>query len=152
MSFLAYKGFDEDLTCRGFQYEIGKTYTMDGPPVLCKRGFHFCRKLIDVFGYYPRTVLLDDYLHMPYDDYLNLYPQRIKTDTRYCVVEVLGEIDWDPRGLDSKAVTNQIKIVRELTNKEIIDIGNKEHKEREAIAREILFGDGWNNYATTDVD
>ena len=147
MSFLAYKGFESDLTCRGFQYEIGKTYTMDGPPEICKHGFHFCRKLIDVFGYYPRTVLLDDYLQMPYDDYLK---KCIETDTRYCVVEVLGEIHVDPRSLDSKAVTNQIKIVRELTEKEISDIALKEHREREAIAREILFGDG--NYKTTNVD
>ena len=150
MSLLAYKGFECDLTCRGFQYEIGKTYTMDGPPEICRRGFHFCRKLIDVFGYYPRTVLLDDYLHMPYDDYLTLYPKCIETDTRYCVVEVLGEIDLDPRGLDSKAVTNQIKIVRELTEKEISEIALKEHREREAIAREILFGNGI--YKTTNVD
>lgn len=151
MSFLAYKGFDKDLTCRGFQYEIGKTYTMVGSPEICKRGFHFCRKLIDVLGYYPTTFLLDDYLHAPYDDYTNLYPTRMRTGNRYCVVEVIGEIDWDDR-YDSKGVTNQIKIVRELTKEEFNEITSKERIERDAIAREILFGDGWNNYATTDVD
>ena len=149
MGFLAYKGFEQDLTCRGFQYEIGKTYTMDGPPVLCKHGFHFCGKLIDVFSYYPRTVLLDDYLHAPYDDYLNLYPKRMITGNRYCVVEVIGEIDWDNR-YDSKGVTNKIKIVRELTKEEFAVITSKERIERDAIVREILFGDG--NYETTDVD
>lgn len=141
MGFLAYKGFEQDLTCRGFQYEIGKTYTMDGPPVLCKHGFHFCRELIDVFSYYPRTVLLDDYLHAPYDDYLNLYPKRIKMDRRYCVVEVIGEIDWG-RSYDSKGVTNQIRIVRELTEEEISVISRTEQRERDDIEREILFGDG----------
>lgn len=141
MSFLAYKGFEQDLTCRGFQYEIGKTYTMAGPPEICERGFHFCKKLIDVLGYYPTTVLLDDYLQAPYDDYMELYPMRLKTNNRYCVVEVIGEIDMDNH-YDSKGVTNQIKIVRELTKEEFNEITNKERIERDAIAREILFGDG----------
>ena len=149
MSFLAYKGFEQDLTRRGFQYEIGKTYTMVGSPEICKRGFHFCRKLIDVLGYYPTTFLLDDYLHAPYDDYLNLYPKRMITGNRYCVVEVIGEVDWDNR-YDSKGVTNQIKIVRELTKEEFNMITSKERIERDGIAREILFGDGI--YEATYVD
>lgn len=141
MSFLAYKGFEQDLTCRGFQYEIGKTYTMDGPPEICKHGFHFCRKLIDVLGYYPTIVLLNDYLHALYDGYLNLYPIRLITNNRYCVVEVIGEIDVENR-YDSKGATNQIKIVRELTKEEFNEITNKERMERDAIIREIWFGDG----------
>lgn len=141
MSFFAYKGFEEDLTCRGFQYEIGKTYTMVGSPEICKRGFHFCRKLIDVLGYYPTAILLDNYLYAPYDDYLNLYPRHILSGNRYCIVEVIGEIDCDYR-YDSKGVTNQIKIVRELTKEEFAAITNKERIERDAIVREILFENG----------
>lgn len=140
MSFLAYKGFEQDLTCRGFQYEIGKTYTMVGPPEICERGFHFCMKLIDVLGYYPTTILLDDYLQAPYDDYIHRYPMHLITNNRYCVVEVIGEIDWDDR-YDSKGVTNQIRIVRELTKEEFNKITSKERIERDAITREILFGD-----------
>ena len=128
MSLLAYKGFESDLTCRGFQYEIGKTYTMAGPPEICKHGFHFCRKLIDVLSYYPMT-----------DIYL--YPICTMTNNRYCVVEVIGEIDEDNR-YDSKGVTNQIKIVRELTKEEFNKITYKERIERDAITREILFGNG----------
>ena len=37
-----YKGFNQDLTCRGFQYEIGKTYEYNGEIELCSSGFHFC--------------------------------------------------------------------------------------------------------------
>ena len=39
-SILAYKVFNSDWTCRGFQYEVGKTYSIKGEPVMCKSGFH----------------------------------------------------------------------------------------------------------------
>ena len=36
-----YKVFNSDWTCRGFQYEVGKTYEEDVKPECCERGFHF---------------------------------------------------------------------------------------------------------------
>ena len=48
----AYKGFDENLECRDFQYEIGKTYTIEGGPIPCAYGFHACEHLDDIFNYY----------------------------------------------------------------------------------------------------
>lgn len=49
----AFKAFNEDFTCRSFQYEVGKSYHMDGEIMICKRGFHACKNPLDVFGYYP---------------------------------------------------------------------------------------------------
>jgi len=97
-----FKGFNKNLQCRGFQYEIGKTYEMDGNIQLCDTGFHFCRKLFDVHGYYNFN----------------------NEDNRFCEIEALGEvIDGD-----DKSVTNKIKIVREIPKEEfmeMVNVGNK---------------------------
>ena len=47
----AYKGFNKDLTCRGFQYEVGKTYE-ESEAELCSCGFHACENPLDCFRYY----------------------------------------------------------------------------------------------------
>lgn len=93
----AYKAFNQDLTCRDFQYEIGKSYKMKGKPVLCERGFHACSTIDGVFYYYP-----------------------ISADTRICEVELSGTIR-ERHILEGsyKLVANNIKIIRELTKKDL---------------------------------
>lgn len=91
----AYKAFNPDMTCRGFQYEIGKTYEIKGEPIMCARGFHACLNLETVFRYYS-----------PYKKPI------------LCEVEVLGDVVHG-RFFDDKVITNKIKIVRELTEDEV---------------------------------
>ena len=61
----AYKGFDKNMQCRGFQYEEGREYHEDFAD-LCNVGFHACERPLDCFGYYSpadsayREVELDD--------------------------------------------------------------------------------------------
>jgi len=47
-----YKGFNQDLTCRGFQYEIGKKYQHEGEVKECRSGFHACKRPMDIFRFY----------------------------------------------------------------------------------------------------
>ena len=66
MSTNAIKGFNKDLTCRGFQYVEGQTFEQDTPADLCRSGFHAVTIPMDVFAYYPpaesvyHLVQLDD--------------------------------------------------------------------------------------------
>ena len=46
-----YKGFNKDMTCKGFQYEEGKEYHEE-KDILCKKGFHACEYPLDCFSYY----------------------------------------------------------------------------------------------------
>ena len=51
MAIKAYKGFNKDMTCKGFQYEEGKEYETDKAEV-CETGFHACEYPLDCFSYY----------------------------------------------------------------------------------------------------
>ena len=88
----AYKGFNPDMTCRGFQYEEGKEYETDKAE-LCECGFHACLAPLDVFGYYK-----------PCDDNGNL--------NKFHEVE-LEEVS-DKRDDDTKVCAKKIKIGAEL--------------------------------------
>ena len=59
----AYKAFYSDMICRGFKYEEGKTYEIEGELELCKRGFHACLNLLDVFNYYSGEIGKDVIVH-----------------------------------------------------------------------------------------
>ena len=48
---ISYKGMNQDLTCRGFQYEQGKEYEEENAE-LCESGFHACEYPLDCFKYY----------------------------------------------------------------------------------------------------
>ena len=86
---IAYKGFDENLKCRGFQYEVGKEYEHDGEVECCRSGFHACKNPFDVLDYYDAN-----------------------GKNRFCVVEQSGTIKSEHK--DSKQSSSKIKIKAEI--------------------------------------
>ena len=86
----AYKGFNTDLTCRDFQYEVGKEYEQKGKIEVCENGFHACENPMDVFEHY----LIEKDGHI----------------ARFCEVEQSGMIDRE----DDKVASSKISIKAEF--------------------------------------
>ena len=84
----SYKGFDKDLKCRGFQYEVGKEYE-EPDAKACEKGFHACEMPLDVLSYYE--------------------PGK---QSRYCIVEQSGVISKHDD--DTKVASSKIKIGAEI--------------------------------------
>ena len=93
----SYKGFDSSLSCRDFQYEVGKEYEMDGPIECCERGFHACESPLEVFDHYDML------------------------KSRFAEVEQSGTIDREEGS--TKVCSSRIKIKAELKLADIINIG-----------------------------
>ena len=53
---IGYKAMNQDMTCNLcghiFQYELGKTYEIEGKLKPCNNGFHFCKDIFDTLSYY----------------------------------------------------------------------------------------------------
>ena len=91
------KGMDENMQCRGFQFEVGKEYKKDNngrPLELCSDTvFHYCNSLRDVDGFYDVAT----------------------SDNRFFEIEVLGEEITD----GVKCGSDHIKIIREIAGEEL---------------------------------
>ena len=93
----SYKGFDKDMKCRDFQYEVGKEYNIGGGIKCCNRGFHACKFPMEVWDYYDML------------------------SSRYAEVEQPGKIDKEENS--KKVCSSRIKIKAELKLADIINIG-----------------------------
>ena len=51
------------MSCREFQYKEGETYEIEEEPILCRRGFHACLRLTEVFNYYFGKIGKDIVVH-----------------------------------------------------------------------------------------
>ena len=92
-SIVAYKAFDANFKCRGFQYAPGMSYHIDGEVKLCENGFHACQDLMNTFDYYR--------MH----------------NSRYAIVKLWGDVSF---GID-KICASDIEIVKELSLKDVVE-------------------------------
>ena len=113
---IAYKGMEFNMTCKGFQYEIGKTYKTDKAE-LCECGFHACLNPLDVLDYYPK--------------YLS---------SRYFKVKLSGEITkcsmWD-----TNVAATEITILEEIPSNKFLT--NTEWWKNEIVLDLLYYSDGF---------
>ena len=93
----SYKAFDKNMQCRGYKYEVGKEYEMEGHIECCERGFHACESPLEVFAHYDML------------------------ESRFAEVEQSGTIDREED--TTKVCSSRIKIKAELKLADIINIG-----------------------------
>ena len=96
---IAYKGFDKNWKCRGYQYEIGKTYEHEGKVEACESGFHSCENPLDVLAYYD-----------------------ISSGSKYALVKASGEISRNDNS-DTKIASSKITIEVELNIHDLLKAG-----------------------------
>lgn len=113
---IAYKGMEFDMTCKGFHYEIGKSYKTDKAE-LCHCGFHACLNPIDVLDYYPK--------------YLS---------SRYFKVKLFGEItkcDVD----NTKVAATEITILEEIPSDKFLT--NTEWWKNDSVLDLLYWSEGF---------
>ncbi|HFZ1920602.1 TPA: hypothetical protein ACIJX2_000018 [Serratia marcescens] len=95
MQITTYKGFKQDLTCRGFQFEMGKTFEHKSKVEACSGGFHSCEYPLDCFSYYPPA------------------------ESRYAETIASGEVSREDGG-DSKIASATITIKAEISMHQMV--------------------------------
>ncbi|ELH8382293.1 hypothetical protein Q7X34_002127 [Salmonella enterica subsp. enterica] len=115
---VTFKGFNKDLKCRDFQFEIGKTFHHDGKVEACGSGFHACECPFDVFSYYSPA------------------------DSRFAETISFGITDREEYG-DTKIASASITIKAELTLPQFIQRGIEWiwSKIDKSLEQQIMCGD-----------
>ena len=85
---VAYKGFNRDWTCRGYQYKVGEVHEHEDKTEACESGFHACEYPLDVFSYYAPS------------------------QSVFAIVEASG--DLDRKGDDSKIASSKLTVKAEI--------------------------------------
>lgn len=106
----AYKAFDKNMKCRGFQYRIGKEYDIDGEIELCGQGFHACKSPCEIWEYY----------------------NMLCGAPRFAEVELSGKILED--NSSTKVCSSHIKIKKELSLTDIINLSTTYFKNTASIS------------------
>lgn len=93
MALIAYKGFNKDWTCQGFQYEVGNTYIHDGELIIKKSGFHSSPNPMYILNHYQPC-----------------------NGARFALVDIRGKV------LDCKEIyiSSKITILKEMTFEDMV--------------------------------
>ena len=113
-----YKAFNKDWTCRGFQYEIGKTYTTNENIKICEKGYHFCLNSCDVINYYEGA------------------------DCKYAIVEA-EEVTTE----GDKSVCKKITIIKEITKNELLQAHKEGLKSKKSTTGDSAHSSTTGNHA-----
>ena len=108
----SYKGFDANLQCRGFQFELGKSYTHQGEVKACEGGFHACEDPLSVLRYYA--------------------PNK----SRYAIVEQSGQLSSHDD--DTKIASQHIAIKTEISIADLVKVAIKFRMDRCTISKESV--------------
>ena len=94
---VGYKIFDRDWVCLGMQYNVGERVSRKRLPCLCFTGYHFCLNAADC---------------------LKFRSTKASIGNTFAQVEGVGDTEFD----GEKAATNALKIVKELSRKEFLQL------------------------------
>lgn len=137
---IAYKGFKQDWTCRGYQYEVGKTYEHKGNVKACESGFHACEYPLDVLSYYSPAVSKFAVVKMSGEtskdsDDTKIASAKITIETEINLPEMIkkavewikGKVDWDAAkvsntGVQSAATNTGDQSAAEVSGKQSIAV------------------------------
>lgn len=159
---IAYKGFNQDWTCRGYQYEAGKTYVHKGDVKACESGFHACEYPLDVLSYYRPAVSKFAVVKMSGEtskdsDDTKIASAKITIETEINLPEMVkkavewikGKVDWDAAKVsntgDWSAATNTgyRSVATNTGNWSVAEVSGKQS---------IAIALGWQSKAKASID
>ena len=115
-----FKGTDKDMRCQDYQYELGKQFDLDEDvePVVCSKGFHFCKSLENVFRHYK---IGDGHRFFEVEALVrksDLDPKK-KDYTKYA--NVAWNLYHTSSHYDDKYAAKSIRFIRELSADEVFE-------------------------------
>ncbi len=111
-----YKIFNPDWTCKNKQYTCPGEFHEDVKPIPCESGMHFCTRLIDCLAYYPLETLTNE------GEIIRNHVAKVSADKNACnFSEFVNMKNYYGSYYGSKIVTSDLKIIKELSENEIVE-------------------------------
>ena len=113
-----FKGTNKDMRCQDdYQYELGKQFDLDADvePVICSKGFHFCKRLENVFNYYK---IGDGNRFFEVEALVKKSDLEPKNKSK---LDQRSKLDMSFANYDDKYAAKSIRFIRELTMDEVFE-------------------------------